>query len=88
MLFRSEVDFLCASAGDIFPLEVKAGVNPKSRSLRVYDHAYSPPILSRASLLNLRRDGRILNYPLYAISLFPDLAGKSRVTRISASDPP
>jgi predicted AAA+ superfamily ATPase len=85
---KAEVDFLYASAGDIFPLEVKAGVNPKSRSLRVYEEAYSPPILSRANLLNLRQDGRILNYPLYAVSLFPDLAGKSRVTRISASDPP
>jgi hypothetical protein len=53
---------------------VKAGVNPKSQSLRVYDAKFSPPVLSRTSLLNLRKDGRVINFPLYAISLFPRLA--------------
>lgn len=71
---KAEVDFVCASQGSVLPLEVKAGVNPKSQSLRVYDEKYSPPALSRTSLLNLRKDGRVINFPLYAISLFPRLA--------------
>jgi predicted AAA+ superfamily ATPase len=71
---RAEVDFICASQGSVLPLEVKASVNPKSQSLRVYDGKYSPPVLSRTSLLNLRKDGRVINFPLYAISLFPRLA--------------
>jgi hypothetical protein len=73
---KAEVDFLRVMEGEIFPLEVKARINPKSQSLRLYDQRHSPPILSRASLLNLRQDGRVLNYPLYAISLFPGLARK------------
>jgi predicted AAA+ superfamily ATPase len=71
---KAEVDFVHASEGMVFPLEVKAGVNPKSQSLRVYDAKFSPPVLSRTSLLNLRKDGRVINFPLYAISLFPRLA--------------
>ncbi len=57
--------------GQAYPLEVKAGVNPKSKSLRIYDEKYAPPALSRSTLLNLKRDGRICNYPLYAVSLLP-----------------
>jgi predicted AAA+ superfamily ATPase len=69
----AELDFLCEFGSQIYPLEAKAGINPKSKSLNSYDQQFSPPILSRATLLNLRHDGRILNYPLYAITLFPKL---------------
>ena len=69
---RAELDFLHEQAGAVLPLEVKAGLNPRSKSLRSYDQQFGPPSLSRTNLLNLRRDGRILNYPLYAISRFPD----------------
>jgi len=69
----AEVDFICQYKNDIFPLEAKAGINPRSKSLQSYDRKYHPPILSRATLLNLKHDGRICNYPLYAISLFPQL---------------
>ena len=67
----AEVDFVVEYDGQTYPLEVKAGVNPKSKSLRIYDEKYAPPSLSRSTLLNLKRDGRICNYPLYAVSLLP-----------------
>ena len=67
----AEVDFVLESEGRALPLEVKAGINPKSKSLKVYDGKYSPIALSRTTLLNLRRDGKICNYPLYCISRFP-----------------
>jgi len=70
---RAELDFVVAHDGDVWPLEVKAGVNPRSKSLRSFDERFSPPVLSRANLLNLRRDGRICNYPLYAVTRFPEL---------------
>jgi uncharacterized protein len=70
----AEVDFLCEHNNIIFPLETKAGINPQSKSLLFYGSKYNPDILSRASLLNLKHDGRICNYPLYAISLFPELS--------------
>ena len=71
---RAELDFLCEFSGRILPLEVKAGINPQSKSLRSYDLQFSPPLLTRTTLLNLTKDGKILNLPLYAISLFPNMA--------------
>jgi predicted AAA+ superfamily ATPase len=69
----AEVDFLYQWKNRILPLEVKAGINPKSKSLSVYNEKYSPPILSRSTLLNFTSDGKICNYPLYAIQRFPEL---------------
>ena len=74
---KAELDFLCEFGSQIYPLEAKAGINPKSKSLNSYDKQFSPSILSRTTLLNLRHDGRILNYPLYAITLFPKLYADS-----------
>ena len=64
---KAELDFLCEFAGRIFPLEVKAGVNLRSKSLRSYDSQFSPPALVRTTLLNFKKDGKILNLPLYAL---------------------
>ncbi|MCK4604031.1 MAG: ATPase, partial [Deltaproteobacteria bacterium] len=69
------LDFLCEFATNICPLEVKTGINPKSKSLRSYDLQFKPDRLARANLLNLKHDGKILNLPLYAISLLPTLIG-------------
>ena len=64
----AEVDFLCPCHDDILPLEVKSGVNPRSKSLRSYDGQFQPVHLIRTTLLNLHRDGKITNIPLYALS--------------------
>ena len=64
----AEVDFLCQCDAHILPLEVKSGVNPRSKSLRSYDDRFHPGQLVRTTLLNLRRDGRVTNIPLYALS--------------------
>jgi len=69
----AEVDFLCQSQDEILPLEVKSGVNPRSKSLRSYDDTFHPSQLVRTTLLNLRRDGRITNIPLYALACLPRL---------------
>jgi len=72
---KAELDFLCEFAANICPLEVKTGINPKSKSLRFYDLQFKPDRLARANLLNLKYDGKILNLPLYAILLLPTLIG-------------
>ena len=51
----------------MLPLEVKSGVNPRSKSLRSFDAQFAPPLLVRSTLLNLGRDARMLNIPLYAL---------------------
>ena len=64
---KAEVDFLLERSGEVVPLEVKSGVNPRSKSLRSFDSQFTPPLLVRSTLLNLKRDARVLNIPLYAL---------------------
>lgn len=68
---EAKVDFLVEHDGEIFPLEVKSGSSTKKKSLLVYNEKYHPSIISRTSLRNLKRDGKVCNYPLYFISQFP-----------------
>jgi hypothetical protein len=66
----AEVDFLIEEEHAIFPLEVKSGASHKHKSLLVYKKKYSPAQLIRATIMNLKHDGDIYNYPLYLISRF------------------
>ncbi len=70
---RAELDFLFQFADQIFPLEVKAGINPKSKSLKSFDLQFKPSRLARTNLLNFKKDGKICNLPLYAVSRLPEL---------------
>ena len=74
----AEVDFLLQADNRIYPLEVKAGINPKSKSLQSFDATWNPPLLLRTTLLNARLDGRIANVPLYAVASLPDRLAKGR----------
>lgn len=72
----AEVDFVISKEQHVYPLEVKAGFSKKKKSLIVYDEKFSKEenahsVLSRASLRNFAYDGKVINYPLYAVSLFP-----------------
>ncbi len=62
----TEIDFL-VEAGGVVPLEVKAGVNARSKSLAHYRRQFDPHAAVRASLRNLRLDDGLLNIPLYAV---------------------
>jgi len=64
----AEIDFLIEKKHEICPLEVKAGANPKKKSLLVYNKKYTPSKLLRATTMNLKRNENIYNYPLYFIS--------------------
>jgi predicted AAA+ superfamily ATPase len=70
---KAELDFLVEVGDSVYPLEVKAGINPRSKSLKSYDLQFTPRRLARANLLNLKKDGKTCNVPLYAISLLPRL---------------
>lgn len=67
----AEVDFIVPFENTILPLEIKSGMSTKKKSLLVYDNHYRPPVLNRASLLNLKQDGKLRNYPLYFLEKFP-----------------
>ncbi|MCH9626962.1 MAG: hypothetical protein S4CHLAM2_05940 [Chlamydiales bacterium] len=66
----AEVDFLIDEDHEIYPLEVKAGLSQKKKSLLVYKDKYAPTKLIRSTTMNLKHDGEIYNYPLYLISRF------------------
>ena len=66
---KAELDFLYEIGRTVVPVEVKAGLSRKSKSLRSYDQQFGSDMLVRANLLNLKRDGKICNVPLYAVSL-------------------
>ena len=69
----AKVDFLVEGDHEIYPLEVKAGTSTKKKSLIVYGNKYSPSKLTRTTLMNLKHDGAIYNYPLYLVSRFPQI---------------
>jgi predicted AAA+ superfamily ATPase len=64
---KAELDFIIEQDGFIYPLEVKSGNSSKKKSLKVYDDMYHPKMLIRSSPMNLKKDGDILNCPLYLI---------------------
>jgi len=64
---KAELDFILDHDDLIYPLEVKSGNSSKKQSLRVYGNTFHPKLLIRTSPMNLRKDGDILNCPLYLI---------------------
>lgn len=62
----TEIDFLVEN-DDVMPLEVKSGINAKSKSLAGYRKQFEPSLLARATLLNLKVDTDLLNIPLYLV---------------------
>ena len=70
---QAEVDFIISYNLDIYPLEVKAGISKKKKSLLVYDKNFNPPMLTRTTLRNFRKDGSIYNIPLYLMHRYTDI---------------
>jgi predicted AAA+ superfamily ATPase len=69
----AEVDFLLQHEGEIIPVEVKASVNLKAKSLKVYMDYYKPKAAMRTSPSRYGRCGNLLDIPLYLIGQFPAL---------------
>ncbi len=62
-----EVDFIVDTGERIVPLEVKAEVNLKAKSLKTYREKYSPEISVRTSMADYKREDGLVNLPLYAV---------------------
>lgn len=63
-----EVDFVLDIENNIIPLEVKAEVNLRSKSLKMFHEKYSPEISIRTSMMDYKKEEWLLNLPLYAIT--------------------
>lgn len=66
---KSEIEFLRVMNDQVVPVEVKAGVCARSRSLAAYVKKYNPALKIKVTARNLdRRSGDYINYPLYMAS--------------------
>lgn len=63
-----KVDFVIDTGSDIIPLEVKAEVNLKAKSLKTYNEKYSPKLAIRTSMANYRKEDWLINLPLYSVN--------------------
>ncbi len=62
-----EVDFVVDTGQRIVPVEVKAEVNLKAKSLKTYREKFAPEISVRASMSDYKKEEWLVNLPLYAI---------------------
>ncbi len=62
----AEIDFLINN-DNIIPIEVKAETNLQAKSLKVYRDKYNPSISIRSSMSDFKKEGLLINLPLYTI---------------------
>jgi predicted AAA+ superfamily ATPase len=62
-----EMDFVIDTGGQIIPVEVKAEVNLKAKSLRTYKDKFDPEVSIRTSMADYKKEDWLLNLPLYAV---------------------
>ncbi len=65
-----EVDFIVDTGEQIVPVEVKAEVNLKAKSLRTYCEKFTPAVAVRTSMADYKREDWLINLPLYAMNVF------------------
>ena len=63
-----EMDFMIQKGKDVVPVEVKAEVNQRAKSLKAYCQKYAPAYAVRISMKDYREEEWMTNLPLYAVS--------------------
>ncbi len=69
-----EVDFVIDTGEQIIPLEVKAEVNLKAKSLKTYREKFSPAVSVRTSMADFKKEDGLVNLPLYAVDTIASAA--------------
>ena len=64
---NAETDFVWQKGTQIIPVEVKAEVNLRAKSLKTYQEKFSPDISVRTSMADFKKEDWLINLPLYAI---------------------
>lgn len=62
-----EVDFVVDTGEQIVPVEVKAELNLKAKSLKTYQKKFLPELSIRTSMTDYKKEEWLVNLPLYAI---------------------
>ena len=63
---NAEVEFVIQGEKNVFPVEAKAGINTKAKSLKVYRGLFNPPYAIRTSLQPHHEGENVKDIPLYA----------------------
>lgn len=63
----AEIDFVIDNGENVIPIEVKAEINLKAKSLKSYREKFSPELSIRTSMADYKKEDGLLNLPLYAI---------------------
>ena len=71
----AEVDFLLQKDASIIPVEVKSGTRIGGKSLGIYIDRFNSNLALRFSMNNLKRDGTIINIPLFLADWTDKLLG-------------
>ena len=66
---NAEVEFVVQGENDIFPVEVKSGINTKAKSLKAYRELFRPPYAIRTSLQPYHDGETVKDIPLYAFGI-------------------
>ena len=69
-----EVDFVVDTGEQIVPVEVKAEVNLRAKSLKTYQEKFSPEVSVRTSMADYKKEEWLVNLPLYAIDQIKTMA--------------
>lgn len=62
-----EIDFLIDDGDKVIPMEVKAELNLKAKSLKTYREKYSPEVAVRTSMADYKENDGLVDMPLYMI---------------------
>lgn len=62
---KAEIDFLIQHNTGIIPIEVKSAHSISGKSLQVFNEKYLPQLRIRYSFNNLKKDGNLLNIPVF-----------------------
>ena len=71
-----EIDFILDTGEQIIPVEVKAEVNLKAKSLKTYHEKYAPETSVRISMTDFKQQDWLVNLPLYAAEEIRKLTDK------------
>ena len=72
-----EVDFVVDTGEQVIPVEVKAEVNLRARSLKTYCERFKPETAIRTSIADYKKEETLINLPLYAIDRLASISGRA-----------
>lgn len=71
-----EVDFVVDTGDEVIPVEVKAEVNLRAKSLKTYREKFAPRMAVRSSMADFREEDGLVNLPLYAVEMLTEACGQ------------